>query len=281
MSVSGTSLATIFWARPSTTAVLPTPGSPTSTGLFFWRRDRTCITRSISFERPMTGSSFFSRACWVRLRPNWSSTSEPDASPWAPCEAAGAGGLPGLLAGAAGALVAGEELDDLLAHARQVGAELHEHLGGDALALPDEPEEDVLGADVVVAELERLAERQLEDLLGARRERDVPGRRGAALADDLLHLAADGLERDAERLEGLGRDAFALVDQPEQDVLRADVVVVEEPSFLLGQHHDPSGSVGEPFEQVSLPPLCWGNRGSSVSLAPAITPRVEHRRVQG
>ena len=26
----------------------------------------------------MTGSSFFSRACWVRLRPNWSRTSDPE-----------------------------------------------------------------------------------------------------------------------------------------------------------------------------------------------------------
>ena len=66
------------------------------------------------------------------------------------------------------ALVARQQLDDLLAHAAEVGAELDEHLGGDALALADEAEEDVLGADVVVAELERLAQRQLEDLLGPR-----------------------------------------------------------------------------------------------------------------
>ncbi len=69
--------------------------------------------------------------------------------------------------------VAGQELDHGLADAVEVGAELLQHLGGDALALADQPEQDVLGADVVVAELERLAERQLEDLLGARRERDV------------------------------------------------------------------------------------------------------------
>ena len=127
--------------------------------------------------------------------------------------------------------------------------ELHEHLGGDALALTDEAEEDVLGADVVVAELQRLAQRQLEHLLGPGREGDVPGRRRAALADDLLDLAADGLEGDAERLEGLGGDALALVDQPEQDVLGADVVVVEEARFLLGQDDDPAGPVGEAFEQ--------------------------------
>jgi hypothetical protein len=106
----------------------------------------------------------------------------------------------------------------------------------------------VLRADVVVPELERLAEAELEHLLGAGGERDVTGRRAAALPDDLLHLAPHGLERDAERLEGLGGHSLALVDQPEQDVLRADVVVVEQACFLLGEHDDPSGPVGEPFE---------------------------------
>ena len=71
-SVSGTSLLTIIWARPSTIAVLPTPGSPISTGLFLVRRDRICMTRSSSRVRPMTGSSLRSRASWVKLRPNWS-----------------------------------------------------------------------------------------------------------------------------------------------------------------------------------------------------------------
>ena len=70
------------WARPATIVVLPTPGSPMSTGLFFVRRDRICMTRSISGSRPMTGSSLPSRADWVRFWPNWSSTSEDDgASP--------------------------------------------------------------------------------------------------------------------------------------------------------------------------------------------------------
>jgi hypothetical protein len=77
------------WLNPSTMAVLPTPGSPMRTGLFLVRRDSTCITRSISRSRPMTGSSFFSRASTVRLRPNWSSTREPlgAASPLGPAPA--------------------------------------------------------------------------------------------------------------------------------------------------------------------------------------------------
>ena len=57
---------------PSTMAVLPTPGSPISTGLFLVRRDSTWMTRRISSSRPMTGSSLSSRAIWVRSRPNCS-----------------------------------------------------------------------------------------------------------------------------------------------------------------------------------------------------------------
>ena len=165
------------------------------------------------------------------------------------------------LAGGAGAgggrllaLVAGEQLDDLLADPVEVGAELDEHLGGDALALADQPEQDVLGADVVVAELQRLAQRQLEHLLGPRRERDVPARRLLTLADDLLDLLAHSLEGDAEALQGLRGHAFALVDQAEQDVLGADVVVIEHPGLFLGQDDHASGSVGEPLEHSrSLP----------------------------
>ena len=67
--VLGTSPATMRCARPSTMAVLPVPGSPMSTGLFFVRRDRTWMVWRISSMRPMTGSSLPSRARSVRLRP--------------------------------------------------------------------------------------------------------------------------------------------------------------------------------------------------------------------
>ncbi len=42
---SGTSPLTMRRARPSAMAVLPTPGSPMRTGLFFVRRERICMTR--------------------------------------------------------------------------------------------------------------------------------------------------------------------------------------------------------------------------------------------
>ena len=64
--LSGTSPETMRCASPSTMAVLPTPGSPISTGLFFVRRDSTWITRRISSSRPITGSSLPLRASSVR-----------------------------------------------------------------------------------------------------------------------------------------------------------------------------------------------------------------------
>ena len=63
---SGTSPFTMRCARPSTMAVLPTPGSPISTGLFFVRRCSICTVRRISSSLPMTGSSFPCSARSVR-----------------------------------------------------------------------------------------------------------------------------------------------------------------------------------------------------------------------
>ena len=72
---SGTSPLTMRWASPSAIAVLPTPGSPISTGLFLVRRESTCTTRRISSSRPITGSNLPSLASSVRSRPYFSRAS--------------------------------------------------------------------------------------------------------------------------------------------------------------------------------------------------------------
>ncbi|GAA5002943.1 hypothetical protein GCM10025734_39960 [Kitasatospora paranensis] len=76
----------------------------------------------------------------------------------------------------------------------------------------------------------------------------MAGRGLLALTDDLLDLLPDRLERDPEALQGLGGDTFTLVDQAQEDVLGADVVVVEHPGFFLSQDDNPPRAVGEPFE---------------------------------
>ena len=54
--MAGTFLSWMRSASPSTMAVLPTPGSPTKTGLFLRRRQSTWMVRSISESRPTSGS---------------------------------------------------------------------------------------------------------------------------------------------------------------------------------------------------------------------------------
>jgi len=65
LNAGGISPVTIFMAIPSTIADFPTPGSPTSIGLFLRLLPRICITLWISSSRPTRGSSLPSRAACV------------------------------------------------------------------------------------------------------------------------------------------------------------------------------------------------------------------------
>ncbi|OIQ74079.1 hypothetical protein GALL_442780 [mine drainage metagenome] len=95
--------------------------------------------------------------------------------------------------GALLALVVGEKLDHLLADAVQVGAQLHQHLGSHAFAFADQAKQYVLGADVIVSKLERLAEGELKHFLGSWSKRNVTAWSLLALPDDLFNLRADSL----------------------------------------------------------------------------------------
>ena len=65
-SPGGTSPEARRTAKPSTTAVLPTPASPVRIGLFCRRRVRMSMICLISVSRPRIGSIFPARACAVR-----------------------------------------------------------------------------------------------------------------------------------------------------------------------------------------------------------------------
>src|SRR4030095_10680490 len=105
-------------------------------------------------------------------------------------------------------------------------------------------EQDVLGADVVVAERQRFAQRELQHLLRARRERNLTGGDLVTLADDAGNLRTHLFDGDVERLEDSRSEAFFLAQQAEQDVLSTDVVVLERPRLILGKDDDLSGSFG-------------------------------------
>ena len=232
-SSSGTLPAAISWASPSTMAVLPTPASPSSTGLFLVRRQRIWMTRSISFLRPMTGSISPLRAISVRSRPKAFSAGVLTSPFFSAAGFSGAlAGAPFLLGGEIGV----QFLQDLLAGLLDVHVQVLQHARGHAVAFAQQAEQDVLGADVGVVERLGFLGGERQHLLDARRVRDVadhllvrPG------ADLLLDLHADGFEVEAHLLQDVDGDALAQLDQAQQQVLGADEVVVEPVGFLARQ----------------------------------------------
>src|SRR6266403_3348761 len=157
-------------------------------------------------------------------------------------------------AGALPAAGAGEHADDLVANLLGVRVEVEQDARGDAFILTHEAEQNVLGADVVVSEGERFTQRELEHLLRARCERDLSGRYLVALADDACNLGAHLFDGDVERLEHAGSKTFLFAQHAEEDVLRADVVVLERPGFVLCEDNHLASPFSEAFEQVPRPP---------------------------
>ena len=190
------------------------------------------MTRSISSSRPMTGSISPFLASSVRSRPN----------------AVSAGVFTSFLSGCrfGSALrflllflrrkIRVEFLEDFIARALDVDLEVLQHARGHAFAFAQQAEQDVLGADVGMVERLRFLAREREHLLHARRVGNVPDHLGLGPdADLLLDFHADGLEIEAHLLEHVDGDALAQLDQAEQEMLGADVVVVEAVGFLAGE----------------------------------------------
>ncbi len=109
----------------------------------------------------------------------------------------------------------------------------------------------MLGADVGVTQLEGLAKRELQDLLGARGEGWRARRRVGGRADGLFDLLAHDVEGDPQGVQRLGGDTFALADEAQQNVLGAYERVVEVTCFFLSEYKYSTGPVCESFEQLS------------------------------
>jgi hypothetical protein len=63
--------------------------------------------------------------------------------------------------------------------------------------------------------------------------------------DDLLDLQPDLAQVDVQVLQHVGRDPGALLDQAQENVFRADVLVVEPLGLLVGQLHHLPGTIGK------------------------------------
>ena len=239
--------STMRWASPSTIAVLPTPASPSSTGLFLVRRDEDL---DHALDLVLAADDRVELASRARDRSGRARTRRAPESCSCCCRSTRRRGraAPPALAAAAALFRAlrsnpdcssrAEELEHLFAHVLELDAEVHQDLRRDALrSRGSDPSKQMLGADVVVAELARLFHRQLEHLLGARRERQLAHRhrRGAGL-DDLLDLVADlarGRRSCSFRTFAATPDPSWI--RPSRHVLRSDVLVVEPLGLLAGE----------------------------------------------
>ena len=155
-----------------------------------------------------------------------------------------------LLGGRPGGGALRQDPDDLVADLVEVDAEGLQHTGGDPLALADEAQEQVLRADVVVSQPAGLVDGQLDDALRARRQADLADDRAIAASDDELDRGPDLGQLDVHVLEHARGHAFALADEAQEQVLRADVVVVEPLRFVLSQCQDLARPVRELVEAI-------------------------------
>src|SRR5438270_149631 len=165
------------------------------------------------------------------------------------------GGRLGLLGGG----VVEQPLDlgpDLL----QVGAEVLQDVGRDALALDQQAQQQVLGADVVVAHPAGFLEGDLDDLLDPAGGNDLLDDDPLVPAQDRFDGLPDLADLHAQVPENLGSESLALPQQPKEKMLRPDVAVMRPFSFFLGERENLLRSLCEPLERVQslLSPLTLG-----------------------
>jgi hypothetical protein len=113
-------------------------------------------------------------------------------------------------------------------------AELSEQLRGRVLVVGQQSQQQVFGADVVVAQAQCLPEHQLEHLLRRAVERDVPVGHGVRGHEVGLGRVAQDVEVDPECGQGRRRDRGTLHQQSQQQVFGEDVVLTAAARRRLG-----------------------------------------------
>ena len=121
----------------------------------------------------------------------------------------------------------------LRADAIEVDAEIAEDVDGDAVTIAHEAEEEVFGADVVVAHHAGLFDGQFDNSFCARGERGFAEGGAFAASNGALDGAHDLSGLDAEFFKHFHGDAVLLLDEAEEQVFGADMVVIEAQGLFL------------------------------------------------
>ena len=149
-----------------------------------------------------------------------------------------------------------EQVENFFANVFELQPEIHQDLSRHALLLAEQPEQDVFRPDVAVIEVSSLFHRVLDDLLRARRLwQFADSHHFGTTLDQFLDFQTNLSKVNVQVFENVGSDSAAFFDKTEQDVLGADVFVVESLRFLVGQLHDLPSAIGKSFVHgiVSLP----------------------------
>ena len=126
--------------------------------------------------------------------------------------------------------------ENFVAGALDIDIEPAQHAGRDTLTFTQQTKQKVLGTNIRMVERLRFLVGEREDLLHPWCVRDVTGgflRRTRAHL--FFHLHAHGIELEAHAFEHIHRDPLAELDEPQQQVLGADIGMVETVCLLAGK----------------------------------------------
>ena len=142
-----------------------------------------------------------------------------------------------------------EQRDDVLADGVEAHPLLHEDGRRDRSLFAQDPEQQVLGADVVVQQPVGFFGRELQDALGFRAERNLDrGRDLLAEHGAPFDFLADALEGQVGPREDAAGQPLALADQAQQEVLGFDRDAAELTRFVPGEEEDAPRSFRVAFE---------------------------------
>ncbi len=142
-----------------------------------------------------------------------------------------------------------EQRDDVLPDGIQAHAFFHQDGGGHRPLFAQDPEQEVLGADVVVEQPIGLFRGELEDPLGFRAERDLDRRRNLLPEHrPPLDLLADAFERQVGTRENPARQSLPLADQTQQQVLGLDRYAAELTRLVTREEQHAPGPFRVAFE---------------------------------
>ena len=128
-----------------------------------------------------------------------------------------------------------EQANDMAAHFGQIDTKIFQNSGRNAFTFANQPEQQMLRADVVVTQLPGFIPGQFEHSFSSWCKRNFNSDKAGSATDDLLYFDARIFEIDSHRFECLGGDAGAFANQSQQDLLGAHKIVAQPCALLLAQ----------------------------------------------